>query len=109
MYGRRRAPIRSVAALSAAILAAWAPAQASEALARQKACLNCHALDRKLVGPALKDVARRYAGQKDVVPRLAEKVVKGGAGAWGPVAMTANPRVTPEEAKRLVEWVLTLQ
>jgi cytochrome c len=96
-------------ALSTGFFAATPPAQATEALARQKNCLNCHAVDRKLVGPAFKDVARRYAGQKDAVPKLAEKVVKGGAGAWGPVAMAANPQVSPEEAQRLVEWVLGLK
>ncbi len=83
------------------------PASASPALARDKRCLNCHAIDHKLVGPAFKDVARRYAGQADAVARLADKIVKGGAGAWGPVPMPANPQVSPAEARLLATWVLS--
>lgn len=71
--------------------------------------MNCHALERKLVGPALRDVARRYGAQPDAAARLAEKIVKGGAGAWGPVPMAANPHVTADEAKRLAAWVLLLK
>ncbi|MCA6217631.1 c-type cytochrome [Ideonella sp. B7] len=81
-------------------------APAGAELATRKNCLACHAVDRKLVGPSYQDVAARYAGQKDVVSRLAEKIQKGGAGAWGPVPMPANP-VTPEEAKALATWVLS--
>lgn len=83
-----------------------APARASPELARDKRCMNCHALERKLVGPAFKDVARRYAAQPDAASRLAEKIVKGGAGAWGPVPMAANPHVSAEEARQLALWVL---
>ena len=84
-------------------------ASASPELARDKRCMNCHALDRKLVGPAFQDVARRYANRADVVPLLAAKIVQGGAGAWGPVPMTANPHVNAEEARRLATWVLGLR
>jgi cytochrome c len=86
-----------------------APAWANPELARQKICTGCHAVDRKLVGPAFKDVAARYAGQKDAVPKLAEKIVKGGSGAWGAVPMPANPKVSAEEAKQLAGWILTLK
>lgn len=86
-----------------------APAWASPELARQKICLGCHAVDRKLVGPAFKDVAARYAGQKDAAPKLAEKIVKGGSGAWGAVPMPANPKVSAEEAKQLASWILSLK
>jgi len=96
------------AALAVALLAAM-PASASTALAQQKNCLNCHQIERKVVGPAFKDVAQRYTGQKDAAPRLAEKIRLGGAGAWGPVPMSANPQVTPDEAKRLADWVLSLK
>ena len=61
------------------------------------------------IGPAFKDVAARYAGQKDAAARLADKVVSGGAGAWGVLPMPANPKVTPEEARQLVAWILTLK
>jgi cytochrome c len=88
---------------------AAAPVHAEEALARQRNCLNCHALERKVVGPGFRQVAARYAGRADALPYLAEKIVKGGAGAWGPVAMAANPQVSAEEARRLAAWVLSLK
>ena len=85
------------------------PAWASPELARDKRCMNCHALERKLVGPAFKDVARRYAAQPDAVPRLAEKIVNGGAGAWGPVPMAANPHVSAVQARELALWVMQVR
>jgi len=88
---------------------AAAPAFAQADLAQKKNCMACHAIDKKLVGPAYKDVAAKYAGQKDAVDKLAQKVVKGGSGAWGAVPMPANPQVTEAEAKQLVQWILTLK
>ncbi len=86
---------------------ATAPAYANPQLAQQKNCLACHAVDKKLVGPAYKDVAAKYAGQKDAVNKLTQKVLKGGAGVWGAVPMPANPQVTEAEAKQLVQWILS--
>ena len=83
-----------------------APAAANPQLARDKRCLNCHVADRKLVGPSFKDIARRYANQPGAADRLAAKIIHGGAGVWGPVAMPSNPLVTPTEAKLLATWVL---
>ncbi|GAB4397167.1 MAG: c-type cytochrome [Rhodoferax sp.] len=83
---------------------AWADA----ALAQKKNCLACHAVDKKIVGPAFKDVAQKYAGQ-DVAAKLSEKVIKGGSGVWGVVPMPANPQVSPAEAQTLVKWVLSLR
>jgi cytochrome c len=83
------------------------PAFANADLAQKKNCMACHAIDKKLVGPSYKDVAAKYANQKDAVDKLAEKVVKGGSGVWGPVPMPANAQVTPAEAKTLVAWVLS--
>jgi len=91
----------------AATLAVAGPALADQALAQAKNCMACHAVDKKLVGPAYKDVAAKYAGQKDAVDKLAQKVVKGGSGSWGAVPMPANPQVTEAEAKQLVGWILT--
>ncbi|OGB00875.1 MAG: cytochrome C' [Burkholderiales bacterium RIFCSPHIGHO2_12_FULL_61_11] len=85
------------------------PALADLKLATAKNCMACHAVDKKLVGPSYKDVAAKYAGQKDAVDKLAVKVMKGGAGVWGPVPMPANTQVTPDEAKKLVAWVLSLK
>jgi cytochrome c len=69
--------------------------------------MACHAVDKKLVGPAYKEVAAKYAGQKDAAAKLADKVQKGGTGVWGQVPMPANPQVSADEAKALVAWVLT--
>ena len=79
------------------------------ALARKKNCMACHTVDKKIVGPAYKDVARKYAGQKDAEARLAEKIVKGGKGAWGEVPMPPNATVKPDEAAALARWILSLK
>ena len=93
--------------LIALIAVAAAPAFAQADLAQKKNCMACHAIDKKVVGPSYKDVAAKYAGQKDAVDKLAQKVVKGGSGTWGAVPMPANPQVTEAEAKQLVSWILT--
>ena len=95
----------AIATLAAGI-AASTPAMADLALATAKNCMACHAIDKKLVGPSYKDVAAKYAGQKDAAEKLAGKVIKGGSGVWGPVPMPANAQVSAEEAKKLVAWVL---
>ena len=82
---------------------------ANAELATKKNCMACHAVDKKLVGPAYKDVAEKYAGQKDAVDMLAQKVLKGGTGVWGAIPMPANPQVSDAEAKQLVQWILTLK
>jgi cytochrome c len=74
----------------AAGIAVSTPALADLKLATAKNCMACHAVDKKLVGPSYKDVAAKYAGQSDAVDKLSVKVMKGGAGVWGPVPMPAN-------------------
>jgi cytochrome c len=91
----------------AAVAAISAPAMADEALAKSKNCMACHAVDKKLVGPAYKDVAKKYAGNAKAADMLAEKVVKGGSGVWGAIPMPANPQVSAADAKKLVAWVLS--
>ncbi|QDL37294.1 c-type cytochrome [Rhodoferax sediminis] len=90
-------------------LAVATPALANLALATSKNCMACHAVDKKLVGPSYKDVAAKYAGQKDAVDKLAVKIMKGGSGVWGPVPMPANTQVNEAEAKQLAAWVLSLK
>ena len=100
----------SLALIATALAAAASlPAFANEDLAKKKNCMACHATDKKLVGPSYKDVAKKYAGQKDAVDKLAAKVTKGGSGVWGAVPMPANPQVSEAEAKQLVQWVLGLK
>lgn len=82
-------------------------AMANADLAKAKNCMACHAVANKVVGPAYKNVAAKYAGQKDAEDKLAQKVLKGGTGAWGAVPMPANPQVSEAEARTLVKWILT--
>ena len=97
----KRALFVLVAAVSVAV-----PAFADQALASYKNCMACHAIDKKLVGPAYQDVAKKYAGQKDAAAKLAIKIMKGGSGVWGVVPMPANTQVNEAEAKKLAAWIL---
>lgn len=85
------------------------PALADVALATAKNCTSCHAVDKKVLGPSYKEVASKYAGQADAVDKLSNKIMKGGAGVWGPVPMPANSQVNADEARKLVTWILTLK
>ena len=95
-----------VAMMAAAGVMMAGQAQADEALAKAKNCMACHAIDKKLVGPAYKDVAAKYKGDKTAAAKLADKIVKGGVGVWGQIPMPAN-NLTPDEAKALAAWVLS--
>ncbi|MBD8528647.1 MULTISPECIES: c-type cytochrome [unclassified Massilia] len=75
-------------------------------LAKAKNCMSCHATQTKIVGPAYKDIAEKYAGRKGVEDKLVQKVMMGSQGVWGPVAMPANMQVNEAEARTLVKWVL---
>jgi cytochrome c len=97
--------ILAAAVASMSALPAWASAD----MAQKKNCMACHALDKKLIGPSYKDVAAKYAGQKDAADKLAQKILKGGSGVWGAVPMPANPQVSEAEAKQLASWVLTVK
>lgn len=99
---------RSLMLMAVSVLAAVSSgsALAQADLAKAKNCMACHAVANKLVGPAYKDVAAKYAGQKGAEDKLVQKVMKGGAGVWGPVPMPANPQVSEAEARSLVKWVL---
>lgn len=95
-----------VAAGAAAALLAL-PAQADEAMAKKYNCFACHQVDKKVVGPAYKEIAKKYKGQ-NVAAKLAEKVKKGGSGVFGPVPMPPNPQVPDADVKKLVDWILKL-
>jgi cytochrome c len=86
-----------------------APAMADLALAKSKNCTACHSVDKKLVGPGYKEVAAKYAGQKDAEATLITHVMKGSKGVWGPVPMPANTQVSEADAKKLVGWILSLK
>jgi len=99
----------SLAAASFMLLAT--SAHADEALAKAKGCMACHTIGSKLVGPAYKDVAKKYAGQKGAEANLVKKVLEGGTGVWGQVPMPANKAmgVTEADAKKIVHWILSLK
>lgn len=98
-----------IAAAGALVLAGQANADDAKALAQKSGCLACHSVDAKVLGPAYKDVAAKYKGQKDAEAKLVEKVKKGGSGTWGPIPMPANsPQVKDEDIKTIVHWVLSL-
>lgn len=97
---------RIVFALAATFSAA-APVLADQALATSKNCMACHAIDKKLVGPAFKDIASKYASDKSATDKLAAKIIKGGSGVWGPIPMPANTQVNEAESKKLAAWVLS--
>jgi len=82
------------------------PALADLQLAKAKNCMTCHGVDKKVIGPAFKDVAAKYKGEAGAGDKLAGKIIKGGSGVWGPVSMPANPQVSEADAKKLAEWVL---
>ena len=99
-----------LACLSAVVtIAVVSPAMADEALAKAKNCMACHAVDKKVVGPAYKDVAKKYAGDAKAADMLAAKIIKGGAGVWGPVPMPANAQVNEAGSKELVAWGMSLK
>ena len=79
---------------------------ADMALAKEKSCTNCHASNRKVVGPAFQDIASRYRNDPTAAEKLGKKVINGGGGVWGVLKMPANRQVSEAEARQLVLWIL---
>jgi cytochrome c len=102
-----KALLVTLAATGALLVAGQA--SANQALAQKSGCLACHAVDKKVLGPAFKDVAAKYKGDKSAEGKLVAKVKAGGSGVWGPMPMPANsPQVKDEDIKSIVQWILTL-
>ena len=97
----------STLTLAVALGCASGAALANADLAKAKNCTACHAVDKKLIGPAYKDVAKKYANDKDALAKLTKKVREGGVGVWGQIPMPANPQVSADEVNTLVKWVLS--
>lgn len=93
----------------ASALAVAAPAMASEALLKANNCMACHAIDKKLVGPAYKDVAKKHNGNLADADKLAQKIIKGGSGVYGAIPMPANPKVSEADAKAMATYILGLK
>jgi cytochrome c len=98
--------IFAAAALLAATGAQALDAAAAKALASKSACMACHAVDRKLVGPSYKDVAAKHKGEADAVAKVAARIKSGGSGMYGPVPMPAQPNLKDDELKLLATWIL---
>lgn len=107
-----KALLLAIAAAGSMLVAAQAnavDAKAAEALAQKNGCLACHSIDKKVLGPAYKDVAAKYKGDKTAEAKLIAKVKAGGSGVWGPIPMPANsPQVKDADIKTVVEWILSL-
>lgn len=98
--------VLAASALMAAAGANALDAAAAKALASKSACLACHAVDKKLVGPSYKDVAAKHAGQADALEKVAARIKSGGSGMYGAVPMPPQPALKDEELKLLAAWVL---
>jgi cytochrome c len=85
-----------------------ADAGKAEALLKQHNCVQCHGIDKKIIGPAYKDVAKKYKGQKDAAALLAKRVKAGSKGVWGPVPMPPNAAVSDGDIRTMVDYVLSL-
>lgn len=92
--------------LSALAMVTAAPALANKELAQRNACLACHAIDKKLVGPAYQDIAKKYAGQTDAQATLARSIKAGGNGKWGAVPMPPQAALSEEDSQKLAAWIL---
>lgn len=97
--------------LAATLMCSSGAALAAEAqeLLKEKACLSCHTLDKKLVGPAYKDVAAKYKSRKDAQAYLVSKIKGGSTGVWGPIPMPPNGTVSDDDARVLAKFILTLK
>ena len=102
----------SIQLMSAAVLTLFSGAAlaqnaaAAKALASKSACLACHAVDKKLVGPAFKEVAAKHAGQADALEKVSARIKSGGAGLYGPGPMPAQAQLKDDELKLLAGWIL---
>lgn len=93
-----------IAMVSAVLVSA--PAFANKELAIKNACMACHAVEKKLVGPSYQDVAKKYAVQNDAEASLIASIKKGGSGKWGPIPMPAQTALSDADIKTLAAWVL---
>jgi cytochrome c len=100
-------PLMTAVAISLSGTAALAAD--GQQLLKEKGCLACHTLDKKLVGPAYKEVAAKYKARKDAEAYLSKKILGGSTGVWGPVPMPPNGTVKAEEAKTLAKYILTVK
>lgn len=97
-----------IAACAVALVSLPAMADTGADLAKKNNCMSCHGVDKKIIGPAFKDVAKKYKGNADAVAQLSKKVKDGGSGVWGPIPMSPNKTISDADIKVMVEYVLSL-
>ncbi len=101
--------MKAIVIAAAAVLAMGAGvASADQALAQKSACMSCHQVAKKVVGPSFQDVAKKYKGDAGAAAHIVTVIKKGGKGVFGPVPMPPHPQVSDENAKKLADWVLSL-
>jgi len=104
-----KALLLAIVAASSMLVTAQVNAADASALAQKSGCLACHSVDKKVLGPAYKDVAAKYKGDKTAEAKLVAKVKAGGSGVWGPMPMPANsPQVKDADITAIVQWILSL-
>jgi len=96
-------------AATAALLMMSGLASADQSLAQKNACMSCHGVDKKIVGPAFNDIAKKYAGDKSAKDQLVAKVKTGSKGVWGQIPMPPNPQMKAEDADKVIDWILGLK
>jgi len=104
---RKLSPILAVLPLVAG-LALPGTARASEDLAKKHNCTACHAVEKKMIGPAYVDVAKKYKGQADAANVVAGRIAKGSTGNWGAIPMPPNAAVPAADVQALAAWVVGL-
>lgn len=72
-------------------------------------CFTCHDVSQKKIGPSYKDVAAKYTASEEVIETLSNKVIKGGGGVWGEIAMTPHPQLEKEDVKTMIKYILELK
>jgi len=72
-------------------------------------CKSCHQIDQKSVGPTYNEVSEKYKGDASAVSTLAQKVISGGNGVWGQIAMAAHPHISSSEAEQMIKYILSLK
>lgn len=92
--------------LALGLLVSIGQAVADEAAAKANGCMACHALDKKLVGPAYKSIANKYAGDAAAADKLEKEVRTGSKGVWGPTPMPPQTRISDADLEKVVVWIL---
>lgn len=97
-----------VFAVATALAMTAGVASADQALAQKSACMSCHQVAKKVVGPSFQDVAKKYKGDAKAADHIVTVIKKGGKGVWGAVPMPPHPQVSDENAKKMADWILAM-